>query len=561
MKITISQTFDSSVTVDEICSAFLKTKGLSGKSEIQSFLSPAHPSLLTLKNFYSDTDVFSKKWKPFISLLRKIKKAGSAIVVYTDYDADGVTGGAIMWETLHKLGFNVMPYVPDRKKEGYGFSEQGILHVKELHNPALIISVDHGIVAHEQITFAKKLNIPIVVTDHHQMQKHEPNDALAVFHLTELSGSGVAYFVAKEISTKFHDGHLSEFENDYVGFAAIGTIADMVPLTGASRSIAWHGLKAIQNSVRYGLRRLIKEAGLDGKTITPYEIGFVIAPRINAFGRLEHALDALRLLCTNSFGRANQLASRAGSINKTRQNLVARAQRKADVLAKDDDHIIIVRDDDWEEGIIGLVAGRLMKTYWRPVIVLTKSDGHAKASVRSIPGVDITKFLTSKELRPLLMDVGGHAAAAGFSIELNNIEEFTRNAIKKANKEISEEMLLPEITVDMMLPISVVTVELARQLSKFEPFGMGNPQPVFLSEAVVQDIQLLGKKKEYTKLLLSDNYSNVEVMFFEKLNSKPSSNQSQVKKGSKVRIVYNVSINMWGGKERLSAIGKYIEVM
>ena len=551
MEINIKHILNDETSPDDVVATLLKDRGI---KDIDRFITPPLPTEIGLSEFFKESITFKKDWKKVVSLLQKIHKNKETIVVYTDYDADGVTGGAIMWEALHKLGFKAMPYIPDRKKEGYGFSTIGLDHVKKEFNPALIISVDHGIVAHKQITYAKEeLGIPIIVTDHHQKQETEPEDALAVFHITALSGSGVAYFVAKEIVKECGEGvEFEEFKRDYVALAATGTIADLVPLTGMSRSIAKYGLEAYGKSVRYGLRHLLKEAGLEGKPITPYEVGYIIAPRINAFGRLDHALEALRLLCTKSYAKAIELAGKAGKINKTRQDLVISAQKKADKMANTEKKIIIVRDDEWEEGIIGLIAGRLMNKHNRPVVVITRSDGHAKASVRSVPGVDITAFLTSKEIRKYLIDVGGHAAAAGFSIELNMIDSFTEAAYKKADKEITEKMLVPIMHIDFYMPIKLVSLPIVTKLAQLEPYGMGNALPVFISQGIVKNILPFGKLKQYARVQLYDgDMGFLEVTFFEKPHS-------LLKIGNEVRIVYTLKLDTWGGKTKVAAMGRTV---
>jgi single-stranded-DNA-specific exonuclease len=552
MKIHIKHRIDDHIPPDDFIKLLLKDRGIENTS---LFITPAHPTEIPLKSFFTEKPSFKKDWQAFIKLLKKIHEDQSMIVVYSDYDADGVTGGAVMWETLHILGFKVMPYIPDRKKEGYGFSETGLNNVKETYDPALIISVDHGIVAHKQITYAKeKLGLAIVVTDHHQKQEKEPEDAFAVFHTTQLSGSGVSYFVAKEIAEEFGKPAKSfnEFSRDFIALAATGTIADLVPLVGVSRSVAKYGLEAYGKSVRYGIRHLLKESGLDGKPITPYEVGYIIAPRINAFGRLEHAMDALRLLCTKSYAKAIELAGKAGKINKDRQNLVTVAQKQAERMADGKQKIIIVRNDEWEEGIIGLIAGKLMNKYSRPTIVMTRSDGHAKASVRSVSGVDITKFLTSKEIRKYLTDVGGHAAAAGFTVPLENVDDFTIAAFAKAEKEITDDMLVPSLDIDFEIPIKSATLDLAKKLSQLEPFGIGNPQPLFVSQGKIKDIILFGKQKQYTRYLLHDgDMAFLEITFFEKPNK-------ALKIGDTVSIAYNLKIDTWGGKIKLSAMGRYI---
>ena len=256
---------------------------------IPEFLNPPSPLSLILEDFGS----YKKSFAKVIKILQEIKEKNQMIVVYTDYDADGITGGAILWETLYLLGFEVMPYVPHRKLEGYGFSKIGIDNVKKKFDPALIISVDHGITKVDEIKYAVKLGIKIIVTDHHLKGDKIPQKAEAIFHIPALSGSGVSYFFAKEIFNWFSTSAVEEqsgktaevykvlannFAVDYASLASIGTIADLVPLVGPSRSLVKYGLKNFNKVKRFGIKHIIKQAGIQDKMITPYEVGFMIAP-------------------------------------------------------------------------------------------------------------------------------------------------------------------------------------------------------------------------------------------------------------------------------------------
>ncbi|MEK9169983.1 MAG: DHH family phosphoesterase, partial [Patescibacteria group bacterium] len=306
---------DDKLTNDKIVNLILKSRNI---KDLDQFLNPPSPLTRTLNDF----GPYKKSFEKVMKILKDIKEKNQMIVVYTDYDADGITGGAILWETLYLLGFKVMPYVPHRKLEGYGFSNIGIDNVKKQFDPALIISVDHGITKVEEIKYAAKLGIKIIVTDHHLKGDKIPN-AEAVFHIPALSGSGVAYFFAKEIFDALKTPAVEErsgktagvnsslannFTTDYLALASIGTIADLVPLTGPSRSLVKYGLETFPKIKRFGIKHILKQAGIQDKKITPYEVGFMIAPRINAIGRLEHAIDALRLLCTNDEKKAYDLA-------------------------------------------------------------------------------------------------------------------------------------------------------------------------------------------------------------------------------------------------------------
>ena len=314
---------EAKVSPQQLLDFILKNRQI---KNLKEFLNPKSPLKISLFDFDPKYKLYLIK---VIKLLKDIKKNQQMIVVYTDYDADGITGGAILWETLHLLGFKVMPYVPHRKFEGYGFSKKGINNVKKEFDPALIISVDHGITKVEEIKYAKSLGIKIIITDHHLKGDKIPK-AEAVFHIPTLSGSGVAYFFAKEIFNSFLTSAVEErsgktaevnqslannFAIDYLALAAIGTIADLVPLVGPSRSLVKYGLDVFPIVKRFGIKHILKQAGIADKKITPYEVGFMIAPRINAIGRLEHAIDALRLLCTNDEKKAYELAHKIGNIN------------------------------------------------------------------------------------------------------------------------------------------------------------------------------------------------------------------------------------------------------
>ncbi len=560
MKIKINRTITDNTSPKDIINLLIKDRNITNE---KLFLEPTHPRDIVLKDFFK-TDYFEKTWPLVIKKLETIYEKKEPIVVYTDYDADGITGGAILWETLFLLGFNVMPYVPNRHTEGYGFSLKGLDAVKEKYNPSLIISVDHGIAAAEKITYAKSIGIPIIVTDHHMKSSVSPDDALAVFHIDALSGSGVSYFFSKELFEVFKDRSKNKrkletyFEKDYLHLATIGTIADLVPLAGPSRSIAKYGLEHFKSCARPGIQHILKDAKIDGKDITPYEIGFMIAPRINAIGRLEHAIDALRLLCTPVDETAQLLAKKIGVHNKHRQELVQVAlQEVKDLVSKtkrNKNNIIIVasteisqEDSFWNEGIIGLLASKLTEEFYRPSIVLTKGDGFLKASARSIPGFDITSFLRS--LQEYLVDVGGHSQAAGFTIKREKLDEFIEQAEKKANELITESDLEKTIEVDISLPLSLISMDLYKTFEILKPFGMGNKEPVFLSKGLISDIKLFGKKNEHLKIFVKDiNSSNtpMEMILFY-----GAEKRNELEKNEEKEIIYKLDLNSWNGKDEL----------
>ena len=561
MKIHLKQEVkkSNSLSNEKTISILLKNREI---VNTKLFLHPPHPSTFSLESFG-----FKKQISHLLKLLEQIRLNKETIVVYTDYDADGITGGTIMWETLHLLGFSVMPYVPHRKKEGYGFSTIGIDSVNNQYHPKLIISVDHGISGAKQISYAKKLGISIIVTDHHLKPKDEPKDAEAIFHIPSLSGSGVAYFVAKEILKHFsslianHQSLISHFNSDYLALASIGTIADLVPLTDISRSIVYHGLKTFQTIKRPGLKHILQEAKIDNKPITPYEIGYIIAPRINAVGRLKHAIDALRLLCTNDSNRASELAHQMGQTNKDRQDLVETTLKEAiemvEKIIKKQKKIpifIILKNKNWHEGIIGLIAGKITEKYYRPTLVLTKSDGFWKGSARSISALHMTDFLRTFEKH--IISVGGHKQAAGLSVSDGNLDILIKSIEKSISKYLKDEGLEKQLSVDLKLPLGKASLELAKELELLEPFGMGNPQPLFLNDAQIIAISPLGKNGTHLKLILKDPSQSsfpLECVYF----SAPKEAFS-LKKGDSVQVVYNLDVNRWNGRERVQ--GKIITI-
>ncbi len=552
-------------SLEQLIKIILKQRKI---NDIKNFLSPVPPQKISLFEF---EPIFKNKFKQVIQMLEEILDNNQQIVIYTDYDADGITGGAILWETLYTLGFNVMPYVPDRKIEGYGFTKIGIDNMLKKFKPTLVISVDQGITKVKETDYLKKKGIKVIITDHHLKGKQLPK-VDAIFHIPELSGAGVAYFFAKEIFSAFKN-QIKEankvkileknFRDDYVILASIGIIADLVPLIGPSRSLVKFGLESFSQTTRLGLKHIIDEAGIKNKKVTPYEIGFVIAPRINAVGRLKNALDALRLLCTKREDRAFNLAKFLGQTNRLRQNILQITLNEAkNLLTKATDNfknlprIIILKSEDWHEGIIGLVASKLTEEFYRPTIVLTKSDGIYKGSARSIYGFHITRFLQG--LKEFLIDVGGHEQASGFSLEKEKVEKFIIQASNEANRVIRLDQLEKVIDVDFKIPLSLITIQLVEFLERLEPFGIGNPTPIFYSQGKITDARLFGKKNEHLKIILSslgnEGYQKEFIffdggLFFKNLN-----------RDQKIGLIYSLEIHQWNGIKKPRGKIHYLEI-
>ena len=537
-------------TRDNLIALLLTNRGVTTKQDIEEFLTPPNPINLTSK----DVGIAPAALKKALARIQRAIEKKESVIVYADYDADGITAGAILWETLYRAGAHVMPYIPHREKEGYGLSVAGIDAVRAAHDPSLIITVDHGITAWEKVEYAKKLGIDVIITDHHVPPKRIPDTTIV--HTTKLSGSGVSWFVAKEI-LKLQKGKEADKNGDEItALAAIGTIADMVPLVGANRAIARKGLAVVNATHRVGLLALLTDAGLTKGAIGTYEISHMIAPRLNAMGRLEHALDALRLLCTGKEDKAMLLARKLGLTNKERQQLTidTAAHAASQVGKTTKKKLLFIASTSYNQGIIGLVAGKLVEQYFRPAIVVSQGDGVSKGSARSIPGFNIVEAIRTAS--DLLVDVGGHPMAAGFTVETKNIEKLKEHMEALAEDELTEEMLTRVLRIDAEIPLEMADEKLWEKLRAFEPYGFGNQQPVFATRGVtVMEVRLVGAEGRHLKLrLMGAATKQLEAIAFGmgslygKLQDKP-----------KVDIAYTLDMNEWNGKKSLQLKAKDIQ--
>jgi single-stranded-DNA-specific exonuclease len=485
--------------IEDIINNLLINRGLTNATKRNAFLNPDSPQSVSPKQVGINTQNLKKA----LSLIHQAINNKIPILVYGDYDADGITATAILWETLHALKANATPFIPSRHEHGYGLSIKGLKDaLAQISSPTtnhpLIITVDNGIVAHEAVIWAKENGYSIIITDHHQPSETIP-PADALIHSTIISGAGVAWLLSKELSK-----HMAEKTLDLV---CIGTIADMMPLLGINRQIVTAGLVSLKKTNRPGIQALFSEAHVDPNApITPGVVNYSIAPRLNAMGRLEHAIDSLRLLCTTNKDRAEQLASLLGDTNRNRQDLTQTLleHAKTAVGKEATDHIIVIDHQDYHEGIIGLIAGKLVETYYRPSIVISRKEGISKASARSISGINITKLIRTHS--HLLLGVGGHPMAAGFSIDTAQIDTFKQTIIKYANSNLTKAELEPSLKIDCLIDSADLNIPLFEAIEQLQPFGIGNPQPIFaLKELKIVSSQAIGNQQQHLKLVLQSN--------------------------------------------------------
>lgn len=519
-------------------------------SEKKLFFSPKIPNELT----FDEHKIKAEDLKKAQLLIYQAISENKKIVIFGDYDADGICASAILWQTIYYLyskknpaGTQTpIPFIPHREKHGYGLSLLAIEEIIANHSPDLIVTVDNGIVAHEAAEYLHKKSIQLIITDHHQPETKNNKTvypvADCIVHSTQLCGASVAWILALELEKKVAQKSL-----DLTGIA---TIADQVPLQGANRSFAYHGLKALQNSQRLGLIELFELMKISQKEITEWSVGFGIAPRINAMGRLEHGLDALRLLCTTNKKQARSLAAKLSQTNTLRQDITQEMKENALEQAQEqtDQKILIVHSSEYLEGVIGLIAGELLQKYHKPVIAISEGSKISKASVRSVPGFNIVKFL--RKIQDKLLSVGGHPMAAGFSFESENLDEIKGLLFDLASQDISEDLLEKELSLDCQLHHELISVETVNTIDRFAPFGMKNPQPVFqINDLVLLSKNELGKSGKHYKLLVAhkdDLANSFEVLVWNKPYLIADLNQKDA-----LNIAVSLKINEWNGRKKI----------
>jgi single-stranded-DNA-specific exonuclease len=518
---------------DDLLDVLLENRGMKTKKEKEEFLNP--PKMETY--FPQQLGIKRTQLKRAIQRVKKAVKEKEQIIVYGDYDADGVCATAIVWESLHNLGANALPFIPNRFKDGYGINTKSIENIKlQTPNVKLIITVDNGIVAYEALKKAKRLGIDVIVTDHHTYEKKP--ETYAIIHTTKTSGSGVAWFFAKALDKKVD-----------LGLSAMGTIADQLPLVGFNRSIVKYGLEALNKTSRLGLRKLYATAGLIGKTIGTYEVNFMIAPRINASGRLAQGMDALRLLCTKSPEKAERLAVLLNGLNAERQAVVDSAVKLTEEkLSSSGGGVVILSSAEYHEGVIGLIAGKLVEKSGRPAIVMSQKAEIAKASARSISGFNIIEAIRAHE--ELIVEGGGHEMAAGFTIEVEKIPLFTKKINSYAKALLTPELLKRKIKVDTELPFNRITEKVYNMLRHLEPYGIGNPTPVFVTRDVTVVSQKLVGSGKHLKLVLGKDGSTRNGIFF---------NRDTKVSDDRIDVCYRLNENTWNGKSNIELIIKDIK--
>jgi single-stranded-DNA-specific exonuclease len=490
-----------------------------------------------------------------VTRIRRALRGGERMAVYGDFDADGVTATALLVETLRALGGRVQPYIPHRVDEGYGLNEEALGDLVR-EGISLVVTVDCGIRAWDEVAHANHLGLDVIITDHHSVGARLPQ-SIAVIDpkrgaepFDELAGCGVAYRLAQALLRSHRripvtDREVALQEEDLIDLVALGTVADMVPLRGANRALVRGGLKRINAMARPGMRALCRQAGLKPGKVDAAAIGYVLGPRLNAAGRLAHAETAYRLLVTQDADEAERLASELDGLNRERQQITRDAQEMARqmVLEAEDDALLFAAAPEFLPGVVGLVASRLVDEFYRPAIVVEIGEETSRGSCRSIPDFHITEALEACE--DLLVRYGGHAGAAGFEVANRNLDELNGRLQRVALERLADVELTPVLTVDAEVALSQMSWELQQQLSRLEPCGYANRQPLFVSRDVpVRYHRAVGREGRHLKLALSDGAATWDAIAFrqgEWAGQLPAT----------VDVAYHLEVNEWNDRRQL----------
>ncbi|MBI2596059.1 single-stranded-DNA-specific exonuclease RecJ [Candidatus Daviesbacteria bacterium] len=507
---------------DGLTEQFLSNRGIGTGQAREEFFKPA------LENYQQALEI------PGIKKAQdRIKKAiekNELIIIYGDYDVDGICASAILYKALTSIGAKVLPYIPHREKEGYGLSRLGLESAKQ-SGASLVITVDNGIVAIEEAKFAKESGLDLIITDHHLPLDEKPQ-AYSIVHSTKMCGAAVAWCLVC-------DRIRQDLKKDLLQFVAVATVCDLIPLVGLGRAYVVEGLKILNQTQNLGFLELIKQSGIESGHIGSYEIGHIIGPRINAIGRLEHAIDALRLLCTKDPAKAKSLAKLLNDKNSERQKLTIDGVEQAKILVNGNGNkkIYVLDSKNWSPGIIGLIAARICEEYYCPAIAISVGPTHSRGSARSIKGINIVGLI--RECSDLLVGIGGHPGAAGFSILNENIPQF-----RKRLEELVEKIPKTETTLEIEaeIPVGQLTKSLVKEIEKFEPFGFGNPRPVLVTRAMrISEIRTVGGGKHLK--LKADGIDAIGFGMGEM--------EKDLKQGQLLDVAYYLEINKFNGSETL----------
>jgi single-stranded-DNA-specific exonuclease len=541
-----SQANETLASFPPVLRQLLFNRGYADETEARAFLRAettfqADPRLMTGMN-------------TTVERIRRAIEKNETIAVYGDYDVDGVTATALLVQTLQAFGGHVQPYIPNRFDEGYGLNPEALSLLKE-QGVTLVISVDCGIRSAAEAEHARSIGLDMIISDHHQPAEGELPPALAVVNPKQpgdpypdkdLAGVGVAYKIAEALFSEIGAPSTGLLLDDLLDLVALGTVADLAPLIGENRRLVRKGLQKIRETKRQGLFSLAAVADLTLTKTTATSIGFVLGPRLNAAGRLESALAAYELLTTVDVKQAGELAQQLNAQNRQRQEITRKIQEQAEAIAMAEDpnaYLLFAVDPEFNSGVVGLAAARLVETYYRPAIVGQRSEESTRCSCRSIPEFHITQALD--QCQDLLVRHGGHAAAAGFTVLNENLAALKSRLLSIAGEQLSGKDLRQTLNADLEVKLSELNAELLGQLEYLQPTGYGNPEAVFVSRNVrITHSRTVGAEGKHLKLVVTDGRVSFDAIGFRLGHLLPAL-------ASPVNLIFTFESNEYNGRTSL----------
>ena len=512
-------------------------RGIKDESSLKKFLDP---SLEDLHDPYLLHDM-----EKAVERIRQAIERGELILVYGDYDADGMTSASIVKESLEQLGAECLVYLPNRFTDGYGPNASVYKYFIEQQGVSLIVTVDNGVAGHEGIDLAQSMGVDVIVTDHHSMPEVLP-DAYAIVHpehqeadypFKHLAGCGVAFKLACAL--------LEEVQVELLDLVAIGTIADMVSLTDENRIMVQYGLEVLRNTQRLGLQELFEVAGISSSDLTEETIGFQLAPRLNALGRLDDPNPAIDLLTGFDDEEVHEIALMIQEKNEERKEIVQAIYEEAKSLVDPNKSVQVLAKEGWNPGVLGIVAGRLLEELGQTVIVLNIEDGRAKGSARSIEAVDIFEALDPH--RELFIAFGGHAGAAGMTLEaeqLDALSEILETYVKDKGIDAKGKS---QLYLDEELDLENLNLDTVKSFERLAPFGMDNQKPIFyIRDFQVENARSMGAGDSHLKLKISKGTANFEVVAFGQ-----GAKATEFAQTKQLELAVTLSVNQWNGQTTL----------
>lgn len=480
-----------------------------------------------------------------VERIRRAIEDGEFILIYGDYDADGMTSASIVKESLEQLGAEVAVYLPNRFTDGYGPNASVYKYFIEQQGISLIVTVDNGVAGHETIDLAQSMGVDVIVTDHHSMPEVLP-DAYAIVHpehpdadypFKYLAGCGVAFKLACAL--------LEEVQVELLDLVAIGTIADMVSLTDENRIMVQYGLEVLRNTQRMGLQEMFNIAGIARNDVTEETVGFQLAPRLNALGRLDDPNPAIDLLTGFDDEEARDIALMIHEKNEERKEIVQAIYQEAKAMVDPAKTVQILAKEGWNPGVLGIVAGRLLEELGQTVIVLNLEDGRAKGSARSIEALDIFEALAPH--RNLFIDFGGHAGAAGMTLEADKLDTLSEVLESYVLDKGLDATTKNNLSLDEELDLEALTIDVVKNFERLAPFGMDNQKPVFyIRDFQIENARAMGASNAHLKLKIFRGTSNFEVVAFGK-----GSLAAEFSQAKDLELAVTLSVNQWNGQTAL----------